>query len=65
MPTLTKSGAGNLTISGNANQLSGNLSIAAGSVTLGGSGTNGGIPLVSVTTVGTGTTLTLDNVTTG
>jgi autotransporter-associated beta strand protein len=64
-PTITKSGAGNLTISGNANQLSGNLTIAAGSVTLGGSGTNGGIPLVSVTTVGAGTTLTIDNLTTG
>lgn len=64
-PTLTKSGTGVLTIAGNASQLSGNISVAAGGLTLGGSGTNGGIPLVSVTSVGAGATLTLDNVTTG
>jgi autotransporter-associated beta strand protein len=59
LPTLTKAGAGTLTLSGDGSKLSGPLAVTAGNVTI--SGASGNIRGVTNTTVAAGASLTIDN----
>ncbi len=59
LPTLSKSGTGTLTLTGDTSQLSGNLVVAAGGLTS--AGTSGLAQVANITLGAAGTTLTLDN----
>jgi autotransporter-associated beta strand protein len=59
IPTMTKTGAGQLTIQGNSQAYTGALAVSAGSLTL--SGSNGSLSRLTTLSIAAGSTATVDN----